>query len=185
MKKILIIALLFLPLINNKVSANVVDKDLLGFKGIHFSFTPNELTDMGFSCVDALFCEGHTEQVKGMTFLGQQVLSTKESKLGDLSPDFKVYFEERAPYTVSSIIFHVNLSGDEAARSLRESLGPSIKLMDWHHWFFKNGASISIYNPDEYYSPAKTIYYSKETTFRALSSILPKVLKPDVQKNDF
>ena len=167
MKITLIIALILLPFINNKVYANVVDKELLGFKGIQFSFTPNELTDMGFSCLAVFSCEGHTEQVKGMTFLDQQVLSQKkESKLGDLSPDFKVYFEDNAPHPVSSIISYVNLSGDEVARSLMKSLGSSIEWMDWQYWFFRNGTSIATYNPDEYYFPAKTIYYSKETTFR-------------------
>lgn len=183
-----IILIILLSVFNFKtVMAQVVDKRLTGFKDIEFEFSSQELEDFGFECA-WVTCTLYQENVRGLTFLGQPVLSKKQSDkgLGYFGPELIVYLSDEESKTVSEIHIYVNLTGKEVARSLRLTLGSSIKWNDWEYWFFKNGAAVSTYNPDESFYPSKSVYHSKEQVVStALSKIMPNELKPKLNASDF
>lgn len=180
--------LFFLSLIlSNNAIANVVNEELTGFKKIQFNFTYQDLLLFGATCFNSLYCTLFKEDVNGMTFLNQPVLSPRKNSNENIMPvpEFRVYFSEISPYNVAEIHVYVNLSGSKVTETLTTSLGPSIRWLGWEHWFFKNGAMISTYNPEYNFFPSKTLYRPASQAYKSFSQIMPKSLIPNIIPSDF
>lgn len=160
--------------------SGVLDKELLGFKIIHFNSTKTELEGIGLSCPtsDFTFPCSATVRLEGLTFLNQEVLVEGTNKLW-------VFLSDSYPHNPDEIHVYVNLPGSTVARSLRASLGSPTIWNDWEYWFFRNGASISTYNPPNGFWPAKTLYRSPNYTKQTLRKILPSELQPTLNANDW
>jgi hypothetical protein len=180
--------LFFLSLIlSNSAIANVVNEELTGFKKIKFSFTAKDLSELGASCVGSLYCTLYKEDLDGITFLNQPVLSPSKNSNENIIPvpEFTVYFSDISPYHVAEIHVYINLSGYKVTETLTTSLGPSIKWLDWEYWFFSNGAMISTYNPEDNFFPSKTLYRPASQAYKSFAQIMPKSLKPSIIPSDF
>lgn len=180
--------LFFLSLIlSNNAIANVVNEELTGFKKIQFSFTAKDLRELGASCVGSLFCTLYKEDLDGMTFLNQPVLSPSKNSDNTIIPvpEFKLFFSDTSPHNVSEIHVYINLSGSKVTETLTSRLGPSIRWGNWEHWFFQNGAMISTHNPKEDFFPSKTLYRPASQAYKYYAQIMPKSLTPKIIPSDF
>ena len=183
----IVLSLLFAISLNNTANANVVNEELTGFKNIKFSMTALDLEKIGASCVGSAYCTLYNESIKGMTFLGQPVLSPSKKQNDTLfpTPEFTIFLSDESPNQVSEIHVYINMSGANVSETLGSRLGKPIRWGYWDHWFFKNGAMISTYNPPEQFYPAKTLYRPTKQAAKHYSRIMPKSLLPALNINDF
>jgi len=161
--------------------ADVVQRELLGFKSISFDSSVEQLESMGFLCVtgfEPAYCKARSQALE-LTFLNQPVLFDGLNEL-------TIFLAPEPASTPDEIHVYVNLSGSEVSAALQESLGSPLTAGGWEYWFFANGASIATYNPlSETYMPAKTLYRSPSDTATSLRSLLPASLKPSINLHDF
>lgn len=166
--------------------AQVVEQELNGFKEIEFNYSAQELENLGFQCA-YVTCILYQENLNGLTFLNQPVLSKKHSESENINhgPELVVYLSDIEPRTISEIHVYVSLTGKMVAQNLKQTLGKPIHWNDWEYWFFKNGAALSTYNPKDGYFPSKTVFHSIGQSQQVLGQIMPNELKPTIDATDF
>ena len=157
----------------------IVNKGLVGFKQIHFGMSWQEIEAMGFSCSRNTNICSWTPYVTSMTFLGQEVLTSEHN-----TP--MVFLTDKEPQIVNEIAIYIDLDSDTVSIPLKESLGRSI---NWGHrdiWFFRNGATLGVYNPPNRPVPqARIFYFSPNIAMSFYKRFHPLISKQPIDPNDF
>lgn len=157
----------------------IVNKDLVGFKQIHFGMSRQEIEAMGFSCTRIKTMCNWTSHVGSMTFLGQE-LETSE-----YNTPF-VILTDKEPQIVNEIVIRIDLYSSTVSTSLKESLGRSINWDKRDIWFFRNGATLEIQNtPNKGYLKSSVRYLSPDKAMSSYKRFHPLISRQSIDSNDF
>ncbi len=163
----------------------IVNKDLVGFKQIHFGMSRQEIEAMGFLCGSKSNICGWTPNVTSMTFLGQELVKS-ELVTPRVFVTRRGLLSIKVPQIVNEITIKIDLDSDTVSTTLKESLGQSINWGDRDIWFFRNGATLGVYNPPNRPEPqARIFYFSPDQAMSFYKRFHPLISKQPIDPNDF
>ena len=177
---LLVIALLLSQKVPAGISHASHSKTLSGFKDIQFDLNLTDLKNLGLTCTS--WTPRHCNRDKSkisvideLTFLGQPLYYNNDEGL--FGQGIVVWLsDEDDAELINQITILVGLTGKTVSNSLTQSLGVSVSQGEWDYWFFKNGAAIGTYNPNERLFPGKTIYYAPKYSMKLLANIMPTTI---------